>query len=219
MGNEPMTMKPVESQSESSEEDEEKFSDEVSDSEPAISSPRRPAPSTAAEPETWEKKSDLFRRLWSQEDEIVFLKGMIDYTSKQNSDPISYLDAFHDFTKNNASRSQLQGKIERMKKEYESSKRASSKLHEKQSAHDSSKTIQGNGEKGGAKVVRAKGSVVTMEGRMLMYGEEAFESGLGTEWEKEWNELREEELQLCLKQMEVRVAQTKLVLGALDHSV
>ncbi|KAG6383287.1 hypothetical protein SASPL_155037 [Salvia splendens] len=232
MGNQPIT--PVESQSESNEEDEEGFSDEVSDSEveqtqtrittqkksnpqmSAISSPQRQAPS-AAGTEAWEKKSDLLQRLWSQEDEIVILKGMIDYTSKHESDPISYLNAFHDFTKKNASRSQLQEKIERMKKEYKNSKITFSKPHEKQSACNLSKTIQGNEEKGRAKVMRAKGSVATMEGRMLMYGEEAFESGQGAAWEKEWNELRSEELRLHLKQMEVRVAQTKLVLGALDH--
>ncbi|XP_047973480.1 probable transcription factor At1g61730 [Salvia hispanica] len=227
MGNEPI--KPVEPQSESSEDDEEGFPDEVSDSESeaeqtqfrittqkksnpqisATSSPQRPAPS-AAETEPWEKKSDLLQRLWSQEDEIVILKGMIDYTSKHESDPISYLNAFHDFTKKNASRSQqLQDKIERMKKEYENSTRTI--------AYDLSKKRQGNEDKGRAIVMRAKCSLATMEGRMMMYGEETFESGQRAEWEKEWNELRTEELRLHLKQMEIRVAQTKLVLGALDH--
>ncbi|XP_057806315.1 probable transcription factor At1g11510 [Salvia miltiorrhiza] len=225
----------------------------------------------SAEPEVSEKKSNLFQRLWSEEDEIVILKGMIDYTSKNKSDPISDLNAFHDFIKKNlhidVTRTQLQDKIRRLKKKYENNKskekegkeRTFSKPHE-QSAYDLSKAIWGNEtgkEIGGVKLVN--GSVVrkaaskkvnaaeseevknaavmswegeekrvnsyvggaTMEERMLITGGEVFGLGRGgVEGEKEWQKLRLEELQLYLKQLEVKVAQTKLVLGAIkgrDH--
>ncbi|XP_057785071.1 probable transcription factor At1g61730 [Salvia miltiorrhiza] len=125
-----------------------------------------------------EKKSNLFQRLWSEDDEIVILKGMIDYTSKYKSDPIWDLNAFHDFIKKNlhidVTRTQLQDKIRRLKKKYENNKskekegkeRTFSKPHE-QNAYDLSKMIWGNEsgkESGGVKVVaspKANGSMAS----------------------------------------------------------
>ena len=55
--------------------------------------------SPAAEPETAEKKSNMFQRLWSEEDEIVILEGMIEFKNKHNVDPFANLDQYHEFLK------------------------------------------------------------------------------------------------------------------------
>lgn len=100
-------------------------------------------------------KKQLFQRLWSEDDEIVILKGMIDYSEKKKSDPITDLNAFHSFIKENlhvdVSRTQLQDKIRRLKKKYANNKskekegkgRTFSKPHE-QKAYELSKHIWGS---------------------------------------------------------------------------
>ncbi|XP_028087559.1 probable transcription factor At4g00390 [Camellia sinensis] len=40
-------------------------------------------------------KKQLFQRLWSEEDEIVILKGMIEYTAKKGSNPLADVNAFY----------------------------------------------------------------------------------------------------------------------------
>nr|GMD91012.1 GLABROUS1 enhancer-binding protein-like [Ipomoea batatas] len=47
-----------------------------------------------------DSKKQLFQRLWSEDDEIALLEGMIEYTEKENADPHTDLDAFHDFIRN-----------------------------------------------------------------------------------------------------------------------
>ncbi|KAL0386168.1 UNVERIFIED_CONTAM: putative transcription factor [Sesamum radiatum] len=195
-----------------------------------------------AEPDTCEKKSTddskkmLFQRLWSEDDEIVILKGMIDYVSKKKSDPVAELNAFHDFIKKNlhveVSRSQLQDKIRRLRRKYENNKskekegkdRTFSKLHE-QKAFELSKKIWGNEEdvvnSDRERVLPAKrvnSGGVSVEERILRIGAEVFESGKGVEVEvereKEWKKLKLEEMEIHLMQLEVKTAQTKLVLDA-----
>ncbi|KAL0300803.1 UNVERIFIED_CONTAM: putative transcription factor [Sesamum radiatum] len=143
-------------------------------------SKKRPEPE--AELENSEKKSNddskkqLFQRLWSEDDEIVILTGMIDYAEKKKSDPVADLNGFHDFIKDSlhvdVTRTQLQDKIRRLKKKYENNKskekegkdRTFSKPHE-QKAYDLSKQVWGNEsgkENGGEKIVgspKANGSV------------------------------------------------------------
>ncbi|KAL0321160.1 UNVERIFIED_CONTAM: putative transcription factor [Sesamum radiatum] len=145
-------------------------------------SKRKPEPEPEAELENSEKKSNddskkqLFQRLWSEDDEIVILKGMIDYAEKKKSDPIADLNGFHDFIKDSlhvdVTRTQFQDKIRRLKKKYENNKskekegkdRAFSKPHE-QKAYELSKQVWGNEsgkENGGEKIVgspKANGSV------------------------------------------------------------
>ncbi|KAL0442881.1 UNVERIFIED_CONTAM: putative transcription factor [Sesamum latifolium] len=113
-----------------------------------------------AEPDTEKKSTDdskklLFQRLLSEDDEIVILKGMIDYVTKKKSDPVADLNAFHDFIKKNlhvdVTRTQLQDKIRRLRRKYENNKskekegkdRTFSKPHE-QKAYELSKKIWGN---------------------------------------------------------------------------
>ncbi|KAE9597970.1 putative transcription factor GeBP family [Lupinus albus] len=65
----------------------------------------------------------LFQRLWSEEDEIAILKGMVEFTSKIGQDPYRYADAFYDFMKKSlhaeASGNQLKEKIRRLKLKFE----------------------------------------------------------------------------------------------------
>ncbi|KAL0328815.1 UNVERIFIED_CONTAM: putative transcription factor [Sesamum calycinum] len=145
-------------------------------------SKKKPEPEPEAEVENSEKKSNddskkqLFQRLWSEDDEIVILTGMIDYAEKKKSDPVADLNGFHDFIKDSlhvdVTRTQLQDKIRRLKKKYENNKskekegkdRTFSKPHE-QKAYDLSKQVWGNEsgkENGGEKIVgspKANGSV------------------------------------------------------------
>ncbi|XP_076951610.1 GLABROUS1 enhancer-binding protein-like [Bidens hawaiensis] len=68
-------------------------------------------------------KKQLFQRLWSEDDEIAVLQGMIDFKTERNGEnPVADPDAFHDFIRKSLhvdfSRSQLMDKIRRLKKKY-----------------------------------------------------------------------------------------------------
>ncbi|XP_031287748.1 GLABROUS1 enhancer-binding protein-like [Pistacia vera] len=100
-------------------------------------------------------KKQLFQRLWSEEDEIAVLKGLIDFTTKKGMDPYQDTNAFHDFIKKllhvDVTKTQVMDKIRRLKKKYENNlgrgkkgeDRTFSKLHERQ-AYDLSKKLWGN---------------------------------------------------------------------------
>ncbi|XP_019162226.1 PREDICTED: probable transcription factor At1g61730 [Ipomoea nil] len=100
-----------------------------------------------------ESKKQLFQRLWSEDDEIALLEGMIEYTEKENGDPYTDLDAFHDFIRNSlhftVSKKQVQNKMKRMKKKYINNagkgKKSFSKPHE-QKTYQVSRKIWGKGD-------------------------------------------------------------------------
>ncbi|XP_051136330.1 probable transcription factor At1g11510 [Andrographis paniculata] len=115
-----------------------------------------------------DSKKQYFQRLWSEDDEIAMLKGMVDYAEKTKSDPVTDLNAFHSFIKDNlhvdVSRNQLQDKIRRLKKKYENNKskekqgkeRAFSKPHE-QKAYELSKHIwEGTPKANGSATIRSR---------------------------------------------------------------
>ncbi|XP_062013380.1 probable transcription factor At1g61730 [Rosa rugosa] len=100
------------------------------------------------------KKSKLFQRLWSDEDEIIILKGMNEYKTKKGVDPYADMTAFHEFIKKSlkvdVTKIQLQDKIRRMRKKFENNVK---KKHKPTKAHDSktfelSKKVWGGGEGG-----------------------------------------------------------------------
>ncbi|CAN4092427.1 unnamed protein product [Withania somnifera] len=107
---------------------------------------------------TEDVKRQLFQRLWSEDDEIAILKGMIDYRSKKKADPVADLGAFHEFIKKSlhvdVAKTQLQDKIRRLKKKYvnnagkekKGKERIFSKPHELK-AYEISKKIWGSKEK------------------------------------------------------------------------
>ncbi|KAL9452683.1 hypothetical protein AB3S75_008469 [Citrus x aurantiifolia] len=106
-------------------------------------------------------KKQLFQRLWSEDDEIVVLKGMIDYSTKKGLDPNQDMQGFYDYIKNSlhvdVSKAQLVDKIRRLKKKFENNlgkgkkkgeDRTFSKPHE-QKAYDLSKKFWGGESTGG----------------------------------------------------------------------
>ncbi|MBA0579987.1 hypothetical protein Gorai_022226, partial [Gossypium raimondii] len=44
-------------------------------------------------------KKQLFQRLFSEDDEIALLKGMLDYSAKKGADPCADMNAFYNFVK------------------------------------------------------------------------------------------------------------------------
>ncbi|KAK6149806.1 hypothetical protein DH2020_017331 [Rehmannia glutinosa] len=154
-----------------------------------------------SEPETSEKKSNddskklLFQRIWSEDDEIVILKGMIDYATKKKSDPVADLNAFHDFIKKNlhvdVTRTQLQDKIRRLKKKYENNKskekegkdRSFTKPHE-QKAYELSKNIWGseNGKENGIEKADVKSvEAVNVDGEKMLLAKRLKTGGVSVE--------------------------------------
>nr|XP_023876556.1 probable transcription factor At1g61730 [Quercus suber]POF23370.1 putative transcription factor [Quercus suber] len=67
-----------------------------------------------------EKK--LFQRLWSDENEIELLKGMLDYTALRGADPAADAAAFFEFVKKSlhveVTKAQLVDKMKRLRKKY-----------------------------------------------------------------------------------------------------
>ncbi|KAM0065114.1 putative transcription factor GeBP family [Helianthus debilis subsp. tardiflorus] len=105
------------------------------------------------------KNEKLFQRLWSEDDEIVVLEGMIGYKKENGEDPIADMGAFHEYIKKSLhvdfSRSQLVDKVRRLKKKYvnnasrekDGKDRSFSKSHE-QKAYELSKIIWGGNSNG-----------------------------------------------------------------------
>ncbi|EXC19612.1 hypothetical protein L484_019358 [Morus notabilis] len=91
----------------------------------------------------------LFQRLWSEEDEIVILKGLIDYAAKGGGDPAA---TFHDFIKKSlhveVTKAQFSDKVRKLKKKYSNNaarkKYNPTKPHE-QNVFELSKKIWGGG--------------------------------------------------------------------------
>ncbi|XWS10234.1 hypothetical protein CRYUN_Cryun39dG0057900 [Craigia yunnanensis] len=68
-------------------------------------------------------KKQLFQRLFSEDDEIAVLKGMLDYLAEKGVDPFADTNAFHDFVRKSihagVSKAQLMFKIRRLRKRFE----------------------------------------------------------------------------------------------------
>ncbi|KAE8712997.1 RmlC-like cupins superfamily protein [Hibiscus syriacus] len=92
-----------------------------------------------------DEKKQLFQRLFSDDDEIAMLKGLLDFLDKKGVDPFADTNAFHDFVKDSlhadVSKAQLMYKVRRLRKKFENNARRSkdgedrtfSKPHEQQS--------------------------------------------------------------------------------------
>ncbi|KAH1045947.1 hypothetical protein J1N35_036731 [Gossypium stocksii] len=67
-------------------------------------------------------KKLLFQRLFSEDDEIALLKGMLDYSAKPGADPQTDMNGFYDFVKKsihtNVTKVQLMDKVRRLKKKF-----------------------------------------------------------------------------------------------------
>uniref|UniRef100_A0A7C9DND6 Glabrous enhancer-binding protein-like DBD domain-containing protein n=1 Tax=Opuntia streptacantha TaxID=393608 RepID=A0A7C9DND6_OPUST len=95
-----------------------------------------------------EGKKVLFQRLWSEEDELVILKGMIDYKAKKRTDPMADADDFLEFIKKSlhfdANKAQILNKMQRMKKKYENAKKRKINNPHDLKAFELSKQVWGN---------------------------------------------------------------------------
>ena len=76
-----------------------------------------------------EKK--LFQRLWSDDNEIELLKGMLDYRAIHDSDPAADAAAFYEFVKKSlhveVTKAQLVDKMKRLRKKYRNNARRGKK--------------------------------------------------------------------------------------------
>ncbi|XP_062084678.1 GLABROUS1 enhancer-binding protein-like [Humulus lupulus] len=132
---------------------------EVKDSKRAKKKGSEPDGGSAMAEDELKKSGDeskkLFQRLWSEDDEIVILKGMMDYAAKKGANPSAAdMNAFHDFIKKSLqidfTKTQLSDKVRRLKKKYENNagrkKYNPTKPHEKE-VFELSKKIWAGGEK------------------------------------------------------------------------
>ncbi|KAL8540556.1 hypothetical protein ACS0TY_001986 [Phlomoides rotata] len=202
-----------------------------------------------------DSKKSLFQRLWSEDDEIAILNGMIEYSNIKKKDPVADLSAFLDFIKENlhvdVSRTQLQDKIRRLKKKYENNKskekdgkgRTFAKSHEHK-AYELSKLIWGldvflkdhGGENGwggpranGISTGKASGKKAASasvnanaKAKATDEDEEAKDSksGVLVSFKSQnggFNSIgmSVEEIELYVKQVELKLAQSRLVLSSL----
>ncbi|KAF5730749.1 mediator-associated protein 1-like isoform X2 [Tripterygium wilfordii] len=105
-------------------------------------------------------KKQLFQRLFSEDDEIALLKGIIEFAAKKGKDPIFFIVEFHEFIKKSihidVTRAQLMDKIKRLKKKFvnnvgkakKGKDRTFTNAHE-QRTYDLSKNIWGRDETSG----------------------------------------------------------------------
>ncbi|KAI3740833.1 hypothetical protein L2E82_31307 [Cichorium intybus] len=68
------------------------------------------------------EKKPLFQRLWSEDDEIVLIKGMINYVETKGKDPIADVNDFHEFVKSSlnvdVNNGQMTAKVKRLKAKF-----------------------------------------------------------------------------------------------------
>ncbi|EXC19609.1 hypothetical protein L484_019355 [Morus notabilis] len=109
----------------------------------------------------------LFQRLWSEEDEIVILKGLIDYAAKRGGDPAATdMNTFHDFIKKSlhveVTKSQLSNKVRKLKKKYLNNaarkKYNPTKPHEQNAFELSKKIWGGRGSRAGVSSPKSNGA-------------------------------------------------------------
>ncbi|KAE9457783.1 hypothetical protein C3L33_10321, partial [Rhododendron williamsianum] len=192
-----------------------------------------------AKVEEEEKKSGgSVNRLWSEDDETVILKGMTDFQSKKGADPSSLTGEFHEFIRKSlsveVSRSQLMDKVWGVGKDSSNGvdengnngKSGNKRVRKTVKLEDSvalqpkenGKGVVGlkEGLKGEMKDVKVEdkepGKSFMVES-MSMIGKVK-----AKELEKKWKSLREDEVALYLKRMELMNEQTKLVLDAMKAS-
>ncbi|KAJ6292915.1 hypothetical protein OIU78_024988 [Salix suchowensis] len=101
-----------------------------------------------------DSKKQLFQRLWTEDDEISLLQGMIDFVAENGVDPSKDTNAFLDFIKQSlhfdVSISQLKDKISRLRKKFKNQvkgKKGENKVFSKphdQKGFDLSKYIWGS---------------------------------------------------------------------------
>ncbi|KAK7250601.1 hypothetical protein RIF29_33132 [Crotalaria pallida] len=236
----------------------------------------------------------LFQRLWSEDDEIAILKGMVEFIPNTGLDPYKHADSFYDFVKKSlhteASSNQLKEKIRRLKKKFENNAQRGKNGEDPnftkpfdREAFELSKKVWGNANGGVGKEVKAaksernvaktpkkegrstsvatptKGKLVKSEARsvdsrkdvkmdadeetdttyaasyimgvirgdkgvgllnedMLKRGMDLIGESERKEFEGQWKELRDAEIELSIKRAELAANHAKLALEAYKSS-
>ncbi|XP_071697555.1 probable transcription factor At1g61730 [Rutidosis leptorrhynchoides] len=82
-----------------------------------------PAPDAVLADNGGGEKKQLFQRLWSEENEIELIEGMINYANEKGKDPLADVIEFHEFVKDSlhvdVNDKQVLTKARRLKKKYE----------------------------------------------------------------------------------------------------
>lgn len=102
------------------------------------------------------EKKQLFQRLWSEDNEIELIQGMINYVNEKGKDPVVDVNDFHEFVKKtlhvDVNNRQVITKVRRLKKKYKNNVaraenqrkvRSFSNPHEKK-MYELSKSLWGN---------------------------------------------------------------------------
>ncbi|XP_052208059.1 probable transcription factor At1g11510 [Diospyros lotus] len=184
------------------------------------------------EEEKKKKKSDklkkvLFERLWSEDDEIDLLNGMIEYNKKTG---LEELNDFFDFIKNslhvNVRKAQLSDKIRRLKKKYKNNARKAEagklpmfwKAHEKKS-YELSKKLWGWEE--GEKELATLDRVVVKEEKKsdkVGYSPCGSNSNSNLNMDEKQKKLEVRQLELFLEELNLKIKRTELALEVMKSS-
>ncbi|KAI3800320.1 hypothetical protein L1987_28408 [Smallanthus sonchifolius] len=81
-----------------------------------------PAPAPAPDADNGGEKKQLFQRLWSEDNEIELIQGMINYVKEKGKDPVADVNDFHEFVKKSlhvdVNDRQMLTKVRRLKKKF-----------------------------------------------------------------------------------------------------
>ncbi|KAJ6417047.1 hypothetical protein OIU84_002859 [Salix udensis] len=183
-----------------------------------------------------DSKKQLFQRLWTEEDEISLLQGIIDFIAEKGVDPSKDTNAFFDFIKQSlhfdVPMTQLKDKISRLRKKFENhvkGKKCENKVFSKphdQKGFDLLKYIWGSEgremeveterDSTVTKVLKfdRKASVGTIEDYVVRCGLDFADGVKKEEMEEKWRKLHIAELELFLKRNELLGEQGKIMLSA-----
>lgn len=170
-------------------------------------------------------KKPLFQRVFSEEDELALLKGIFDYSKKNQVEPAADMNAFNKFIKSylhiDVNNKQLAGKIRRLKKRYNNNlgKSLSKGSHELEMFSLSEKIwgekkITGKKRKRGGEEVSI--SVFYKKFAMLSLEEKIAKFGLlMPSLEKDWTRVRNTEFEAFFQRNEAMTKTAKLMLEKL----
>ena len=176
-----------------------------------------------------EKK--LFQRLWSDDNELELLKGMLDYRAIHDSDPAADASAFYEFVKKSlhveVTKAQLVDKMKRLRKKYRNNagrgKKGKdptfSKPHER-NTYELSKKIWGCSAADGVSWRCLNGMLsfnknnVVLEESLIKKGLELIGQQKRLELEERWKRVELATLQVYVTQTELVRDQASLILEA-----
>lgn len=197
----------------------------------------------APKAETGREKKPLFERIWSEENEVELIQGMIDYVKQKSEDPLKDGCQFYDFVKESlhldVDIKQLLAKSRKLKMKFENNAakvednqkvRSFSKPHEKE-MFELSKNLWGtdrfnkkvkvtnkNPKKVSFGHATEMGKMSGNEDEIMRYGFEKLSGEKKVAMEEAWKDVKVRELELQIKKMDLLKKQAKVVLKAITKS-